>query len=452
MRILIVDDEESARYGMAKALRTPAREIVEASDGNQALKLIREIAPDLVFLDLNMPGRDGMSVLSELQAAQLASPPEILVVTANDTVHHAVQCIRLGASDFLTKPYEVDHIRAIARRSEDRLRLQRQVIELQQQLDGDQASSIIGVSRAIEQLHSQIQRAARATLPVLIRGESGTGKELVARELHENGPRAGGPFIAVNTAAIAESLVESELFGHSRGAFTGADRAREGVFRQADGGTLFLDEIGDMPPAVQSRLLRVLQEGLVQPVGSEEVIRVDVRVVSATHQDLEQAIADKLFRQDLYFRLRGIELCIPPLRHRREDILPLAASFLGAEHTLTPAATSALVAHHWPGNVRELKQRIESAVAMCESHSIDVNDLGLVRDELAETQADPFERFYDLPLAEARDQLVHEFERAMIQRALDRESGNISAAARRLGMHRQSLQQKIKQLGMDERP
>lgn len=450
MRILIVDDEESARYGMAKALRAPAREIIEARDGDEALAIIRQQQPDLVFLDLNMPGRDGMSVLSELQADQLAHMPEILIVTANDSVHHAVQSIRLGASDFLTKPYEVDHLRAIARRTEDRLRLQRQVIELQQQLDSDQSpSSIIGVSCAIKQLLSQIGRAARATLPVLIRGESGTGKELVARELHQNSPRASGPFIAVNTAAIAESLVESELFGHSRGAFTGADRAREGVFRQADGGTLFLDEIGDMPATVQTRLLRVLQEGLVQPVGSEEVIRVDVRVVSATHQDLEQAITDKLFRQDLYFRLRGIELSIPPLRLRREDILPLAVSFLGAEHSLTPAATSALVAHQWSGNVRELKQRIESAVAMCESKSIDVRDLGLVHDEAQPQGSDPFEAYYNLPLTEARDRLVEEFERAMIQRALASESGNISAAARRLGMHRQSLQQKIKQLNAD---
>ncbi len=449
MRILIVDDEESARYGMAKALRGPTREILEARDGDEALAIIRQQPPDLVFLDLNMPGRDGTSVLLQLQSEQLAQMPEILVVTANDTVQHAVQSIRLGASDFLTKPYEVDHLRAIARRSEERLQLQRQVLELQRRLDDQPSkSAIVGVSQAIEQLLSQIQRAAQSLLPVLIRGESGTGKELVARQLHDRSPRASGPFVAVNTAAIAESLVESELFGHSRGAFTGADRAREGVFRQADGGTLFLDEIGDMPASVQTRLLRVLQEGLVQPVGSEEVIRVDVRVVSATHQDLEEAITEKTFRQDLYFRLRGIELYIPPLRQRREDILPLAVSFLGTEHALTPTATSALVAHQWPGNVRELKQRIESAVAMAESQSIDVRDLGLIRDDTSLPSLDPFEKYYDLPLTEGREHLVEEFERAMVQRALASESGNISAAARRLGIHRQSLQQKMKLLGL----
>ncbi len=295
--------------------------------------------------------------------------PEILVVTANDTVQHAVQSIRLGASDFLTKPYEVDHLAGDCEAIGGAIATAEQVLELQRRLDDQPSkSAIVGVSQAIEQLLSQIQRAAQSLLPVLIRGESGTGKELVARQLHDRSPRASGPFVAVNTAAIAESLVESELFGHSRGAFTGADRAREGVFRQADGGTLFLDEIGDMPASVQTRLLRVLQEGLVQPVGSEEVIRVDVRVVSATHQDLEEAITEKTFRQDLYFRLRGIELYIPPLRQRREDILPLAVSFLGTEHALTPTATSALVAHQWPGNVRELKQRIESAVAMAESN------------------------------------------------------------------------------------
>ncbi|MGN6544270.1 MAG: sigma-54-dependent transcriptional regulator, partial [Aureliella sp.] len=321
MRILIVEDEAAARYGMVKCLRAAGRELLEADNGEEALAMIQQQTPDLVFLDLNIPLRDGVNILEQLARDPSAHKPEIIVVTANDSISHAVQCIRLGAADFVTKPFEVDHLRALARRSEERVRLQQRVWELQNQLEGSAGfGAILGSSRVMQRLFGQISRAARVQLPVLIHGESGTGKELVAQELHARSTRSSGPFIAVNTAAIAESLVESELFGHVKGAFTGAERPREGVFRQADGGTLFLDEIGDMPLNVQTRLLRVLQEGLVQPVGSEETIRVDVRVISATHQDLEQAIADKLFRQDLYFRLRGIELSIPPLRARREDI------------------------------------------------------------------------------------------------------------------------------------
>ncbi len=297
------------------------------------------------------------------------------------------------------------------------------------------------------QLFGQIERAAKSTLPVLIRGESGTGKELVAKELHDHSDRSRGPFIAVNTAAIAESLVESELFGHVKGAFTGADRHREGVFRQADKGTLFLDEIGDMPLNVQTRLLRVLQEGIVQPVGSEETIRVDVRVISATHQDLESAIEAKEFRQDLYYRLRGIELGIPTLRARREDILTLAHHFLDPAFTFAPPAITAMIEYDWPGNVRELKQRVQSAAAMSEGTVIGPSDLGLNVSSPAST-SDEFEKYYELPLTEARELLVERFERSAISKALEMEEGNVSAAARRLGIHRQSLQQKMKQLGI----
>jgi len=250
--------------------------------------------------------------------------------------------------------------------------------------------------------------------------------------------------VAINTAAIAESLIESELFGHVKGAFTGADRSREGVFHQADGGTLFLDEIGDMPLAVQTRLLRVLQEGIVQPVGSGQSISVDVRVVSATHQDLEQAITDKAFREDLYYRIRGIELHVPPLRARQEDILFLANRFLGTTKRLSNEAITSMLQYNWPGNVRELKQRIESASAMSESDSISEMDLGLSVSNRTEVHSG-FDAYLDLPLTEARNQLVEDFERIAISRALDLEQNNISAAARRLGIHRQSLQQKLKQ-------
>lgn len=448
MKLLIVEDEQVARYGMAKALRADGRTILEAEDGNAAIALIRDQAPDLVFLDLNMPIRDGLSVLKGLRAMKLSSLPEIIIVTANNTVETAVECIRCGASDFLSKPYDVDHLRSIVRRSEERVALQHRVSQLQLQLaDESGLGPLRGISRPMLKLFSQIARAAKSALPVLIRGESGTGKELVARELHARSDRADGCFIAVNTAAIAESLIESELFGHIKGAFTGADRAREGVFRQADGGTLFLDEIGDMPLGVQTRLLRVLQENVVQPVGSEELIAVNVRVISATHQNLEEAITGKIFRQDLYYRLCGIELMLPPLRSRQEDILLLANEFLAGARTFSSDAVQCLLQHAWPGNVRELKQRVQSAVAMSESERILPGDLGLAMHKNMDS-ANNFERYLDLPLTEARNQLMDDFDRAAIERALSQENGNISAAARLLGIHRQSLQQKMRSLGI----
>ncbi len=448
MIILIADDEANARYGMVKALSSETREIIEAQDGEQAWSVIQQQSPDLLYLDLNMPRLSGLALLQRIAEDSAVRKPEIIVVTAHDTVEQAIECIRAGADDYLTKPYEVERVRAIARQSERRVALQRQVAEMQSQLALPQGmGALLGVSSSMKQLFANIPRAASTTLPILIRGESGTGKELVARELHRASPRANGPYVAVNTAAISASLIESELFGHVKGAFTGADRPRDGVFRQAHGGTLFLDEIGDMPTSVQTRLLRVLQEGLVQPVGSEQCIQTDVRVISATHQNLEQAIQEKLFRTDLYFRLRGIELCIPPLRQRHEDLVLLASHFLArgqaSERHFTADAMTALLQHTWPGNVRELKQRVEAACAMANDPGITRHDLGLqVSKEHAE-QA-PFEKYLDLPLTEAKNQLLEEFESFAIERALQLESGNITAAARRLGIHRQSLQQKLK--------
>ncbi|MBL8818863.1 MAG: sigma-54-dependent Fis family transcriptional regulator [Planctomyces sp.] len=448
MKILIADDEAAARYGMSRALAADGRELIEAEDGGEALSKICELLPDLVFLDLNMPVRDGLCVLDELRRNPLLERPEIIVVTANDSVEQAVECIRRGASDFMTKPFEVEQVRAIARRAQERVRLQQRVQEMQEQLElqGSQGS-ILGVSRPVKKLLSMIERAARSELPVLLRGESGTGKELVARELHNMSSRRNGPFIAVNTAAIADSLSESELFGHVRGAFTGADRAREGVFKAASGGTLFLDEIGDMSASVQTRLLRVLQEGLIQPVGATDPVRVDVRIISATHQDLEQAIVDRAFRQDLYFRLKGIELHLPPLRSRQEDILLLARTFLGGERYLSAEAVTALLQYAFPGNVRELKQMMQAAAAMTEPGEVTPLDLGL---GVAARHENPtiFAPYADLPLAEGRQRLLEDFERFVIGRALEQEQNNISGAARLLGMHRQSLQQKMRQLGI----
>ncbi len=326
LKVLIADDERAARYGMARALARLDCEISEAEDGRSALDAIRQRAPDLVLLDLNMPVLSGEAVLRQLQDQPRGG--EIIVVTANDTLESAVECIRLGAADYLAKPFEVERLRAIARRNIRRVEREQRLERLQTQLDEKTAfGALVGISRPMVELFGQLRRAAPAPLDILIRGETGTGKELIARELHRLSGRRDGPFVAVNTAAITESLAESHLFGHLKGAFTGATAAHRGVFEQARGGTLFLDEIGDMPLPLQAKMLRTLQERVVQPLGSTRLVSVDVRVISATHQDLAQAIKDGQFREDLYYRLKGIELVAPPLRARPEDIVPLANYF-----------------------------------------------------------------------------------------------------------------------------
>jgi DNA-binding NtrC family response regulator len=460
LRILVADDERPARYGMVKALAHADYQITEAEDGRQALDAIRGGSFDLAFLDLTMPGLDGQSVLRELCASANANQPcEIVVVTADDRLQSAVECVRLGAADYLTKPYEVEQLRAVARRAARRAELERRVERLQTQLDEKQAfGALVGVSRPMRDLFSQMQRAAKAPVDVLIRGETGTGKELIARELHRLSGRPG-PFVAVNTAAIAESLAESELFGHVKGAFTGADAARKGVFEQAHSGTLFLDEIGDMPRATQTKILRALQERIVQPVGSNKPVAVDVRVVSATHQDLTKSVADGQFRQDLYYRVRGVELTVPPLRNRREDVVLLANYFLDRLAARSPTgpplprlsadAVDAMLVHPWPGNVRELEQSVTAAAAMAGGDGGDIRaaDLGLGAGNRPASAADGIDvpALLQLPLTEAKDRLVESFERRAIEAALDRHAGNVSAAARQLGIHRQSLQQKMAQ-------
>ncbi|MBI2826976.1 MAG: sigma-54-dependent Fis family transcriptional regulator [Planctomycetia bacterium] len=456
LRILIADDERPARFGMAKALGQPAYEILQVEDGQAALESLRQGAIDLVFLDLNMPRLDGQGVLRALSGEPCRA--EIVVITANDSVAAAVECMRLGAADYITKPYEVERLRGIARRVAHRRELERRIEDLQSDLQGRYVcGALVGASAAMRDLFTELKRAAQCELDVLICGETGTGKELIAREVHRQGPRASGPFVAVNTAAIADSLAESELFGHVRGAFTGAEADRRGVFEQADGGTLFLDEIGDMPLSAQAKILRALQERAIQPVGSSKTVAVDVRVITATHQDLAKAIEEGHFRKDLYYRIRGIELAVPPLRARREDILLLANYFLeqsarngDAPRRLAAHAADRLLAHQWPGNVRELEQTVKAAAAMAEREEIAVVDLRLPRRDTSDDHDLDLATLVELPLTQAKAQLVADFEKRAITTALERHGGNISAAARQLGIHRQSLQQKLAQLGLDD--
>ncbi len=451
LRVLIADDEKAARHGMTRALASAGYDLLETADGNEALAVIRSDLADLAFLDLNMPGLDGVSVLRQL--GPIRGQCEIVVVTANDSLPTAVECMRHGASDYITKPFEIERLRAIARRVATRIELERQVQSLQTQLDERRAfGALVGASRPMRQLYDQITRAASAPVDVLICGETGTGKELIAREIHRMSDRATGPFVAVNTAAIAESLAESELFGHVRGAFTGASADRSGVFEQAQGGTLFLDEIGDMPLPAQAKILRSLQERTVQPVGSSRSVRVDVRVISATHQNLEESIASGAFRKDLYYRIRGVQLQLPPLRSRPEDILLLANYFLErcqaragqSPRRLALDAVERLIGYHWPGNVRELEQAITGAAAMAEGETICAGDLNLATSVPPAPASIPAD-LVGLPLSDAKARLVESFERAAIIAALEQQHGNVSAAARQLGMHRQSLQQKMTQ-------
>jgi DNA-binding NtrC family response regulator len=399
-------------------------------------------------------------VLRELAAGQRDRDVEVVVVTANDAVSSAVECIQLGAANYINKPYEVEQVRALARAAAARAELQSRVENLQHELDHRQAlGALIGISRPMRNLFSQIERAAGAPVDLLIQGETGTGKELIAREIHRRSDRAGGPFVAVNTAAITESLVESELFGHVRGSFTGAVEDRKGYFEQAHGGTLFLDEIGDMPLPAQTKILRALQQRVVLPVGSAREVGVDLRVISATHQDLPQAIDAGRFRQDLYYRIKGMQLTVPPLRTRREDIVLLANYFLerAAEQSgvappmLAARAVDVLLAHAWPGNVRELEHAITAAVAMNDAGEIKPADLGLQPGAAQQALDGPFAELANLPLTEAKNRLVKSFERWAVAEALEQNEFNVSAAARQLGIHRQSLQQKMAQFGI-QRP
>jgi DNA-binding NtrC family response regulator len=454
LRILIADDEKAARFGMAKALAQGGYQLLEASDVRSTIETIRAALPDLVFLDLTMPDGDGRSVLRELSGSP-GPRCEIVVVTAHDDVQMAVDCLRLGAADYLTKPYEIERVRAIARNCAERHELTERARALQDQLDVRQAfGALVGVSRPMQELYRQIERVAPTPVSVLIRGDTGTGKELIARELHRRSDRAAGPFVAVNCAAIPETLIESELFGHIKGAFTGADAPRTGVFERAGGGTLFLDEIGDMPLPAQAKILRALQERCISPVGSSRVVPVDVRVLSATLQNLDETIAAGRFRQDLYYRIHGVELTVPPLRHRREDIIVLANYFLdrlaarrAGVRRMGSGAAERLLAYAWPGNVRELENVIEAAAVMAPDEELRAADLRI-------PQAHPgigtgtFADYMDLPLTEAKEKLLESFERTMIEAALERHDGNVTAASRRLGIHRQSLQQKMTQLGI----
>jgi DNA-binding NtrC family response regulator len=438
--ILIVDDEERLRASLAAALGRAGWTAETAGAPGEARSRLRE-AFDVVLLDVRFPDGNGLDLLAEI----MTDAPEttVIMMSGQATVEAAVRATRLGAFDFLEKPVDLERLLVLLANATRRRALETENRRLREAW----STPILGNSPAQQRLLEEIARAAPTLARVLIRGESGTGKELVARALHEASARRHGPFVAVNCAAIPEELIESELFGHEKGAFSGALQARRGRFEEADGGTLFLDEVGDLSPRAQTKLLRALEQGEITRVGGSRTIRVDGRVVSATHRDLVAAASGGSFREDLYFRLAVIPITVAPLRERRGDIPALVGHFAsrlarelgGRPRTFTPAALERLARHPFPGNVRELRNLVERLAIMTPAGTIDASDVAAVLPAAGTPAgAEP------VRLADA----VHEFERGRIREALAAEDGNVTRAAARLGLERSHLYKKMKQLGM----
>jgi two-component system response regulator AtoC len=447
--ILVVDDDPGIREAFRLVLEEEY-ELVEAEDGPQAIERVQGSPVDLVLLDVRLPGMDGIEVLERIKA--IDEHVEVVLVTAVQTVRAAVAAMKLGALDYLTKPFDEDEILPLIRRALERRALDREVVylrsELQRERDFDQ---LVGQHPLMQQLYQLIGAVARNPLTVLIAGESGTGKELVARAIHRHGPRRDEPFVPVNVAAISEALIESELFGHEKGAFTGAVARKLGKFELAHRGTVFLDEIATLRVDLQAKILRVLQEREIERVGGTRRIPVDVRVIAATNADLRKAIQGGSLREDLYYRLNVVQITVPPLRDRREDIPLLVDHFIRrSSHLLhkrvtgvSTAALDVLVTYGWPGNVRELQNVIERAVALAEGLVVEVKDvpLDLILPDVRHLADDPA----SVPLREARER----FDRQVILRVLERVRWNQSEAARLLGLHRNSLKAKLLAWGID---
>ncbi len=449
--ILIVDDEKAARFGMKLALEKDGYKVMEAIDGIEAFDVINTKKPSLIFLDINMPKINGIQALEEIK--QMESPPMIVIVTAYGSERVAVEAMKKGAYDYIAKPYEIDELRLIAQHAFEKLALEEENARLRSEIDRlDSRGEIVGESREMNQVFNKIEKVGPSDVTVLIQGESGSGKELVAREIHKKSSRNNNAMIIMNCAALPETLIESELFGHEKGAFTGATERRLGKFELADKGTIFLDEIGDMSPNTQAKVLRVLQEQSFERLGGTETLHVDVRLISATHKDLLKEIKEGNFREDLYYRLKVVEILLPPLRNRREDIIILAEKFIryfSEKHrknvkAISNDAVKVFTRYSWPGNVRELQNVIESSVVMANAETLEISDFP---EEICNSDSNlSFD--YNLSFRDAKKIVVDTFERDFVSRKLAENNGNISKTAEALGMHRQSLQHKIKELNM----
>ncbi|HEX9399111.1 MAG TPA: sigma-54 dependent transcriptional regulator [Anaeromyxobacter sp.] len=441
-RVLVVDDDAGVRYTLREILESEGLSVDEAADGAEALARFEAHPAPLVVTDLRMPGMDGMELLRRLAARTPA--PHVVVITAHGSERHAVEAMKAGAHDYFKKPFETEELVAVVRRALEAVRLAHENERLAGELA--LARTMVFTSEAMRQLAVLVARGAPRDVTVLLAGESGTGKERVAEAIVLGSRRAERAFVRFNCAALTAELAEAELFGHARGAFTGAIRARPGLFGEADGGTILLDEVGELAAGTQAKLLRVLQEGEVRAVGEERVRKVDVRVLAATHRDLEEEVRAGRFREDLFYRLNVVHLRVPPLRERPEDVPVLARHFLArfAERFGLPslhapdALLHRLAGHAWPGNVRELENAIERLVALSPPEGL---DLALLADRGG---AAPAGERAPLPLKDR----VQAYERGLVVEALRAARGNRSEAARRLGVSRVTLHDKLKRYGL----
>ncbi|OLD63700.1 MAG: Fis family transcriptional regulator [Acidobacteria bacterium 13_1_40CM_2_68_5] len=443
-RVLVVDDEEGVRNSLRNILKDESYTVEVAESGERCLEMVRSAPYHAVFLDVWLPGRDGLSILEELLSQPL--PPRVIMISGHADVPLAHRAGRLGAFDFIEKPLSLEKVALTLRNAVADRKKDERILQLREQLQ--ESVTLIGDSRPIRELRQQIEVTAPTNGRVLIYGENGTGKELVARAIHALSARRNEPFVEMNCAAIPEDLIESELFGHVRGAFTGASDSKPGRFVLADGGTLFLDEIADMSMRTQAKVLRVLQEQAFEPVGGS-TLRVDVRVIAATNKDLKTEIAAGRFREDLYFRLNVVPLRVPPLRERPEDVPPLARHFVeqfsrtyGRIKSLASDALPALQSYRWPGNVRELKNVIERLVILTVADVIGLDDVRRMMGAEAQPADDLLRGFGTL--REGREN----FERQFIQKRLQEAGGNVVRAAELLGLERSNLYRKMRALGI----
>jgi len=494
-KILIIDDDEGVCYSLARLLSSEDRRVTAVQTPEAGLEALRGEDPDVVLLDVKIPGADGLELLKIIRKQR---PRQLVVMmTAHGTTETAIEAMKRGAYDYLMKPFDSENLLSVVNKALDNARLNQRVAA---GIDGKEAKKgpqdragfsdrIIGKSAAMQEVYKKIGQVASREVPVMIRGESGTGKELVARALWQHSARSDKPFLAVNCAAIPENLLEGELFGHEKGSFTGADSRRLGKFEQADEGTLFLDEVGDMSIATQAKILRVLQSNTFERVGGTETIKVDVRIIAATHQNLEKLIAEGKFREDLYYRLRVMEILLPPLRERREDV-PEIVRFLLQRHrealnseaaNVSPRAMDQLMNCDWPGNIRQLENVIRRAMVLCNGSMIGTEHLEFGPDSSRYDQSKPsvtaqgstlgniapppptaavashgggginmedMDHLVERLLSSGRAALIEEMERLLIGRALERLNGNQLQTAKLLGITRNTLRSRIEKYGL----
>ena len=449
IRLLIVDDEQSIRRLCTTVGESLGFSCMEADSGESALALLEEKSAHMVLTDMVMPRMSGLQFLE--RAKKLLPRTEIAVMTGHGSIETAVQAMKLGAYDYITKPFSpLEELRLFLRRMAEKVRLVEENEFLRERTDAEtELHGIVGSSANIQDVLRMIARLKDTRTPVLITGESGTGKELVARAIHFRGNFATRPFVAVDCGSLVPTLIESELFGYEKGAFTGALKSKQGLFQAANGGTVFLDEIGELPLEMQAKLLRVLQEKEVRPVGSNQKFKVDVRVIAATNRDLEAAQKEGTFRKDLYFRLNVVTLNLPPLRERRSDIAPLVHYFLdrfapGKTITISPAAMKMMFQYEWPGNVRELENCVERAVALGDQEIIEVSDLPpAIRQQQEQNALSDPGAFVGAPAASSNTDL-EELERDTIQRVFEQVNGDKARARKMLGISRATLYRKLK--------